>query len=226
MEGPDMPGVLFDLDGTLVNSYAAHFEAWTLLSAELGHTLSEPQFAKQFGRKNEPIIAELHEFIGKPLPNEQAVQTMAEHKESMFRACIGRGDFPFMPGALDLLEALRSSGWALAVGSSAPRVNIDFAMQQFAAKGMTFDAVVCGCDVSNGKPAPEVFLLAASRLGVPPDACVVFEDAAPGIEAGRRAGMPTIGIASQGRTHEELAAATMVIDAFAQVDPALLASLL
>ncbi len=221
-----MPGAIFDLDGTLVDSYRSHFEAWTMLAADLGHDLTEAQFAKQFGRKNEPIIAELHDFIGKPVPSDTAIEALAQRKESAYRDCIGRGDFPFMHGALSLLEALRGAGWSLAVGSSAPQVNIDFAMERFAANGVVFDAIACGCDVPNGKPAPDVFLLAASRLGLDPKACVVFEDATPGIEAGRRAGMPTIGIASTGRTRAELDAATRVIDCFTEVSPALLASLL
>jgi len=221
-----MPGAIFDLDGTLIDSFAAHFEAWTVLAGELGHTLTEAQFAKQFGRKNESIIAELHEFIGRPVPNERAVDALAEHKEAIFRGCIGGGHFPFMPGALSLLADLRSAGWSLAVGSSAPRSNIDFAMERFETGGVTFDAVACGCDVSNGKPAPDVFLLAAATLGIDPKQCVVFEDAPPGVEAGLRAGMPTIGIASTGRTRAELDAADLVIDDFAEVNPVLLESLL
>ncbi len=207
-----MPGVIFDLDGTLIDSYEAHFKAWIKVAADIGHTLTEAQFAASFGRKNEPIIAELHEFAGRTVPDEAAVEVIAEHKETLYRGHVGAGLFPAMAGAAALIDGLKAAGWGVAIGSSAPRINVEFALDRFEPLGVTFDAVVCGCDVTRGKPEPDVFLHAADQLGLAPEDCIVFEDAAPGIEAGRRAGMVTVGIASKGRTHEELADADQVIN--------------
>ena len=213
---------IFDLDGTLIDSYAAHFKAWTSVSAEIGHTLTEPQFQSQFGRKNEPILMELHELAGKPGPTSGQIDTLAEIKETRYRAMIAE-DFPEMPGSVALILALRDAGWKVAIGSSAPQANIDFCIEQFKHLGIEFDAVACGDDVILGKPAPDVFLLAASRLGVSPEACVVLEDAVAGIDAAKNAAMGSVGVCSTGQTRAELAHADIVIDCFSELSPDLLA---
>ena len=213
-----MPAVIFDLDGTLIDSYTAHFQAWTALAADLGHTLQEAEFQKQFGRKNEPILEELHGWLGLPSPDEATMATLATTKEERFRSIIGPS-FPEMEGASQLIGSLRDAGWRLAVGSSAPRENIDFCLAKFQAVGVKFDAVACGSDVKHGKPAPDVFLLAAERLGVPADQCIVVEDAAPGVEAANRAGMTSVGLCSMGRTREELAAADLVVGTLHELNP-------
>jgi beta-phosphoglucomutase len=213
-----MPAVIFDLDGTLIDSYAAHFEAWTSLAAELGHPLTEPEFQRQFGRKNEPILEELHQWAGLPAPDAAAMESLAATKEERFRSIIGPS-FPEMKGAAALIGSLRAAGWRVAVGSSAPRDNIDFCLAKFESSGVYFDAVACGCDVEHGKPAPDVFLLAASRLGVAPGQCVVVEDAAAGVEAAKNAGMGSVGLCSPGRTREELAAADLVVDSLQELNP-------
>jgi beta-phosphoglucomutase-like phosphatase (HAD superfamily) len=88
-----------------------------------------------------------------------------------------------------------------------------------------FHAEVCGLDVAHGKPAPDIFLLAAQRVGVPPERCVVVEDAMPGIQAAHAAGMPCVAICSAGHTHAELASAERVIDRFDELDVAAMESI-
>ncbi len=215
---------IFDLDGTLIDSYAAHFRAWTRVAAEIGHALTEPQFQQQFGRKNEPILLELHELAAKPRPTEAEINMLAERKETRYRALIGES-FPVMSGCVELILSLREAGWKVAIGSSAPTPNIDFCIERFKRLGVDFDAVACGDDVSRGKPAPDVFLLAASRLGVIPGACIVLEDAAPGIEAARAAAMASVGVCSTGRTRAELAHANVVIECLSELSPDVLAGL-
>lgn len=216
--------VIFDLDGTLIDSYQAHFKAWTSVAAEIGLALTEPQFQDQFGRRNEPILMELHELAGKPPPTPARIDTLAEIKETRYRAMIAAA-FPEMPGATELIGQLKQAGWKVAIGSSAPRPNIDFCIERFNRLGAEFDAVACGDDVAHGKPAPDVFLLAASRLGVSPEACVVLEDAPVGIEAAHRAGMGSVGVCSRGRTRAELAEAGVVVERLSELTPERLASL-
>jgi beta-phosphoglucomutase len=217
-------GAIFDLDGTLIDSYAAHFKAWTSVAAEIGHMLTEPQFQSQFGRKNEPILMELHELAGKPCPTSSQIELLAEIKETRYLAMIAE-DFPEMPGCVALILALRDARWKVAIGSSAPRSNIDFCIKKFKRLGIEFDAVACGDDVSRGKPAPDVFLLAASQLGVSPEACVVLEDAVAGIDAAKNAAMGSVGVCSTGRTRAELVHADIVIDCFSELTPDILAGL-
>lgn len=213
---------IFDLDGTLIDSYNAHFAAWKTVSDEIGHALTETQFQQQFGRKNEPILKELHELAGRAVPTAAQIDQLAQIKETRYRALIG-DTFPEMVGAVLLIHQLQGSGWKVAIGSSAPRCNIDFCVERFQALGVQFDAVACGDDVVHGKPAPDVFLLAASRLGVVPAACVVLEDAVAGIDAARNAKMGSIGVASTGRTRAELSHADRVVDCLSELCPASLA---
>ena len=208
---------IFDLDGTLVDSYDAHFDAWRQVAGEIGHDLTVEQFARQFGRTNDPILREIFEWVGRETPDAAGLRSLADRKEALFRSVIEQA-FPSMAGGRALLEALRQAGWRLAVGSSAPPDNVALAVAGLEA-GSLFEALVHGDDVKHGKPDPEVFLLASKRLGVEPDRCVVVEDAPPGIEAAKRAGMASIGLASKGRTRAELAAADLVVDSLEELDP-------
>jgi beta-phosphoglucomutase len=224
MDSINARAAIFDLDGTLVDSHDAHFEAWTIVAREIGHALTAEQFRSQFGRTNPPIIRELLEWTGAPPPDDDRIAQLAERKESLFRERIAQS-FPVMPGGPALLASLRGAGWRLAVGSSAPPANVAASIEGLDADEL-FEASITGDDVRHGKPDPEVFLLAASRLGVPCDRCVVFEDAPAGIEAARRAGMACVGLASKGRTREELAAADLVVDALEALSPELIEGLL
>jgi HAD superfamily hydrolase (TIGR01509 family) len=215
---------IFDLDGTLVDSHDAHFEAWSIVARELGHDLTAAQFRRQFGRTNPPIIRELLEWTAAPPPDDVRIAELAERKESLFRDRIAQS-FPVMPGGPDLLEALRGSGWRLAVGSSAPPANVAASIAGLGAGGL-FEVSITGDDVQHGKPDPEVFLLAAGRLGVDPVRCVVLEDAPAGVEAARRAGMACVGLASKGRTREELADADLVVESLESLSPGTLERLL
>ncbi|MBT4867016.1 MAG: HAD-IA family hydrolase [Planctomycetaceae bacterium] len=121
-----------------------------------------------------------------------------------------------MDGAFDLLSALHAADFALAVGSSGPADNVQMVIEKLGAVDF-FSAAITGSDVDRGKPDPQVFQLAAERLGVSANRCVVVEDAPVGIAAARAAGMKCIGIASTGRTREELRAADLVVGSLREV---------
>ena len=219
-----MPAAIFDIDGTLVDTYDAHFASWIKVAAFIGHELTEEQFARQFGRVNAPIIRELFEFSGRPEPGVEEINVLAERKEADFRSMIEKA-FPEMPGATDLVRSLEKAGWRLAAGTSAPAQNAEMFREQLGC-GILFETIVTGDDVTHGKPDPEVFLLAAQRLDVSPDDCIVIEDAPAGVEAAQRAGMASIGFSSKGRTPDELSAADLVIESLSELDPASMQSLI
>ena len=212
-----MHAAIFDLDGTLVDTYDAHMKSWQDMAGSIGHELTESQFSKQFGRTNDPIIRELFEWAGRPVPTADEISHYADRKEADFRSMV-QEHFPEMPGATTLMESLHDEGWRLAAGTSAPMANAQLFREKLGC-GRLFETIVTGDDVTHGKPDPEVFLLAASRLGVPASACVVIEDASAGVESARRAGMPAVAIASKGRTREELSAARLVIDSLEEIGP-------
>lgn len=190
----DTIGIIFDMDGVLVDSYHAHMRSWQLLGHELRRPVTEAEFAGTFGQTSRDIIRRL---FGAARSDEE-VRLLDDRKEALYRDLI-REQVPQMPGAAVALERLRTAGARLAVGSSGPPENVQLVIDSFAP--FRFNAVVTGADVQRGKPDPQVFLLAAERLGRSPASCIVVEDAAVGIEAARCAGMRSIGFASPAATH-------------------------
>lgn len=188
--------VIFDMDGVLVDSYRAHYESWASLCAEHGVPFDEQRFTATFGRTSRDIIR----LLWQPPPDDPAVRALDDRKEALYREIVAR-DFPAMDGASELLGSLHAAGIELAVGSSGPPENVELAVDRLGRH--FFAATVTGRDVDRGKPDPQVFQLAAERLGVTPDACVVIEDAPDGIEAAHAAGMAAIALASTGRAQTD-----------------------
>jgi beta-phosphoglucomutase len=202
------------LDGVLIDSYRAHFESWRRVAAERGRVYTEEQFAAGFGRTSREVIAE--QWQAENLSDDE-IARIDERKEGLFREIIG-ADFPAMAGAVELIESLARAGFRVAVGSSGPRENVQLAIERLGI-GKLLSAVVTGHDVKRGKPDPQVFLIAAERCGVAPGRCVVIEDAPVGIEAARRGGMHVIGLASTGKTVEQLRAADLVVTSLHELSP-------
>jgi beta-phosphoglucomutase len=190
--------VIWDLDGTLINSVDHHWEAWREVMAEENITLTFEDFVADFGKRNDEI---LRGRIDAKM-SDQEVARIALAKEEKYRHFIRTKGLILLAGAREWMEYLKAHGWRQALGTSAPRGNIDavfdvLAIEQF------FDAVMSSEQVRSGKPAPDVFLAAAAAMQVAPERCIVVEDAPAGIEAARRAGMKSIGVLT---THDELQA--------------------
>jgi len=184
-----MNAVLWDLDGTLVNSEEYHWQSWRDVLAPEGLSISYEQFLGSFGMKNDPIM---RMWLGEGYTPERSAR-IADAKEADYRRLAQLHGLTPLPGAREWVARLKAAGWRQAIATSAPRANAEVML---AALDMTslFDAVVVAEDVSHGKPDPEVFLTAAARVGVPPSRAIVVEDAAAGIEGARRAGMRSIGV--------------------------------
>jgi beta-phosphoglucomutase len=186
---PLLRAAIFDMDGTLVDNMAYHNHAWEVLSARLGVSMSAERFQRDFaGKKNEEIFPEL---LGRSLVPAE-LDRLAHEKESLYRE-LYRPHLALTRGVADLLQRLREVGVRLAVATAAPRDNRDFVLDGLGLRG-AFERVVGAEEVRRGKPAPDMFLLAAGALGVAPEACVVFEDAANGVRAAVAAGMAAVGI--------------------------------
>jgi len=181
--------VLWDLDGTLVDSRDQHWRAWRSAMAAEGVTITEPQFLASFGQRNDAILTG---WLG-ARATPDFIARVGEEKERRFRELVEREGATPLPGVAHWVQALAAAGWVQAIASSAPRLNVEVSYRALG-MGDRFGAVVSAEDVRQGKPDPEVFLVAAARVGVPPGRCVVVEDAAAGIEAARRAGMQSIGV--------------------------------
>lgn len=208
-----MKGVIFDWDGVVIDSSAQHEKSWELLSEEIQTPLPPDHFKAGFGKKNQEIIPNLPGWSKDPVE----IQRLGDRKEELYRDLVRAQGVAVLPGARELLVALKNASIPRSVGSSTPRSNLDAI---FAATGLgeLFDAVVSADDVGNGKPAPDVFLLAAKRLGLAPADCLVIEDAHVGIEAARRAGMKVLAVATTNLL-EDLAGADAAVPSLAGVTP-------
>ena len=184
--------VLWDLDGTLIDSGDYHWRAWRETMRGEGVDLSYQMFLDSFGQRNDRILTT---WLGDAVAADE-IRRIGDAKEAMYRDIARREGLVPLPGARKWVTRLRRAGWRQAIASSAPRANVDV-MLEHAGIDEYMDAIVSAEDVTRGKPDPDVFLAAAGRLGVTPAACVVVEDAAAGIEAARRAGMRRIGVNPQ-----------------------------
>ena len=182
-------GILWDVDGTLVDTAEQHFMAWQQLSAEIGRPFTRADFARTFGWRNPEIIRTLYD----PHADDATCEALALRKENLYRDMVRGGATKLLPGVRALLDAFAAEGWPQAVGSSAPRANLDLLLEATGTRPF-FGAIVTGDDVTRGKPDPEVFLNGAAGLGVEPRRCVVFEDAVAGVQAATAGGMACVAV--------------------------------
>jgi len=299
-------GIIFDMDGVLVDTYHAHYRSWMAVAEAEGFPFSEEEFARTFGQTSREIIAgcwgakgtvpfslrenrdsppvtrpsakgtvpfSLRENrdsppVTRPSPkgtvpfslrenrdsppvtrpsakgtvpfllrenwdsppvarsplSDEEIAALDDRKEAVFREILSE-DFPAMPGVHELLAGLHRAGFKLAVGSSGPPENVALVVERLPG-GSLFSATVDGMDVTRGKPDPQVFLIAAERLGVPPDRCAVVEDAPVGVQAAHAAGMAAVALLSTGRTRESLADADLVVESLGELSPERIRALL
>jgi beta-phosphoglucomutase len=181
---------IFDMDGVLVDSGSPHREAWTRMLGELGVPVPPEFWKRTIGR---PATEAVPLLLGAPVPHAEA-RRLAQRKHEHYLTLAAQG-LPAVPGVSAFVERLRLRHVPLAVATSARRSDV---VEVLGRLGLTerFAAIVTAEDVTRGKPDPEVYLLAARRLGAPPHACLVFEDAVGGVQAARRAGMRVFGVAT------------------------------
>ena len=189
MSGHAARAVLWDLDGTLVDSAGLHWISWRDTLAAEGHHITYQQFLDSFGQKNDRILPG---WLGPQAPAEQ-IARIGDAKEAEYRRLAVEHGLTPLPGAARWLQRLHERGWKQAIASSAPRRNVAVMLQALAV-AREIDAIVGAEDVTAGKPDPQVFLAAAAALGMPAGRCVAVEDAAVGVEAARRAGCRVVGV--------------------------------
>ena len=214
MAGNARFGVLWDVDGTLVDTAELHFQAWARLAREIDAPFTRDDFAATFGWRNPEIIPKL---FG---PSSDAdIDALGRRKEDYYRAEAVKG-LDLLPGVAELVRNLERGGFGQAVGSSAPRANIELILDMCGLRPL-LQHVVAMEDTTRGKPDPQVFLKGAELLGIAPERCVVFEDAPVGIRAAKAAGMKAVGVTFVGHhPAEKLRAegADLVVQSLVDVD--------
>jgi HAD superfamily hydrolase (TIGR01509 family) len=191
---------IFDMDGVLIDSGAHHRDAWDLLLRELGQEPQPESWRVTIGRPAEEAVSLL---LGRSLDSYEA-RTLARRKRAHYARLAERGMLPIR-GVTGFVEQLARADVPRAVATSASRGDLDALLSQVGLRAH-FDVIVTAEDVRWGKPNPEVFLLAAAGLEMPPAACVVFEDSLVGVQAARNAGMRVVGLTTAHDRAELLAA--------------------
>jgi HAD superfamily hydrolase (TIGR01509 family) len=202
MPQPQRPlrAIIFDMDGTMINSLPSHLRAWQLFAQQHGLRIDDAQsfLARINGRNGRECISAV---FGREFSEAEA-QPLNDRKEALYRELFAQ-DFQPVPGVVEFAAQAAAHGLKIAVGSAGNQANLAFALERLQLQPPA-QAVVGGDEGLPGKPDPAIFLAAAERLNVAPADCLVFEDAPYGIEAARRAGMRAIAICTT-HTAQELA---------------------
>ncbi len=196
--------VIWDMDGVLVDTGEPHYITWRDTLADEGIEYSREQFRATFGMNNHGVLT----YVLGEHPDPEFAERLIEKKETEFREIMRQGIEP-LPGVVDWLTRFKEWGYKLAVASSAPQANIDVQVDGLGIREY-FDAIVSGAGLPP-KPNPDVFLQAASEVGVSPENCVVIEDAVAGVGGAKAAGMACIAVMTT-NPREKLAAADLILN--------------
>ena len=199
--------VIFDCDGTLVDSEPLSRAAWDMVLEPHGYVTSDDTYPDLVGRS----YAHVHAFFSERIDGLPAPDPLwAAYSDALFTLIDVRLE-PFVD-ALDTLGELRARGVLVGVASSSMRERLDRTLRRVGLEE-AFAVTVAGDEIAHGKPAPDMFLAAAAKLGVEPGACAVIEDSAPGVAAGLAAGMRTVAIVRDGEAPARLGDAHVVLRA-------------
>ena len=214
-------GVLWDIDGVILDSAEQHRLAWKRLAEEHGFPYTDEAFWAGFGQRNSDVIPQMFGVAG---PAER-VAALGDRKETIYRALLAEQAVA-LPGARELMAALHAAGYRQALGSSAPAENIRTIIALLGLEPW-LEAYVSGESVAHGKPAPDIFLACAERLGIAPQRCLVIEDAPAGIAAAHAGGMRCLAVRRAGQADPTgLEAADTIVNALTEASVALVDHLL
>ena len=202
-------GVIFDLDGVLIDSYENHYKAFEKICRKYDQKFDVEIFERCFGRANPDIFQHVLEMTDHP----DELELLAAEKEHYYRE-FARCDLKIMTGAREVLTSLRDS-YALSLATSTPEENVDLFLENRFMRRV-FQMIVYGTDVKRGKPEPDIFLEAASRMRLQPTECVVVEDSVNGVLAAKNASMRCIALTST-HSRERLAPADWIIDQLREI---------
>ncbi|MFC1993589.1 HAD family hydrolase [Chloroflexota bacterium] len=202
--------VIWDMDGVIADTASYHFKAWRTVFQKRGVDFTEAEFRPHFGQRNDTIIKSA---LGDRISRDE-IKVVAAEKEGTFRKLAGQNIKP-LPGAIKLIRSLRERGFKIAISSSAPVENIRLVIHGLGIDDC-FHGIVSGHEVTEGKPSPQGFLLAARKLGVEPENCVVVEDAIAGVAACKSAGSYCLAVTNT-NPRESLQDADLVVDSLEAV---------
>jgi len=211
--------VIWDMDGVIADTGPYHLRGWQAVFKKMGISYTAADFRHHTGKRNDSIIKGV---LGEATPPDEITAIIRE-KDKNFRRLVEQKIRP-LPGVLELITSLKEYGFKIAIASSATMENI-----RLVTRGLNidncFDAIISGWEVTRGKPDPQTFLLAAEKLGVKAEDCIVIEDAISGVTASKRAGMTCLAVTNT-TPREELGEADLIVDTLEDITAADLERLL
>lgn len=207
-----MKAVIFDMDGVLVDSQPYHFKADIDTMTEYG-VIKDQKFYESFaGTLTADRMRTLKEMFGLDVP----VEEMTIKRENMILDIMGKEDIKPVSGIPEFLRSIKEKGLTTAVASSSDYKLINLILDRLKI-AKYFDSVTSGSDVKRGKPSPDVFLLAAERIGIEPAECLVVEDSENGVKAAKAAGMKALGYINPTSGKQDLSLADFITDDFKKI---------
>ena len=192
-------GVIFDLDGVIVDTAKYHFIAWKHIANKLGFDFTEAHNEQLKGVSRVRSLDLILDLSGQTIETEEKERLLKEKNEHYLSLISDMGQSEILPGILELLKYLKEQNIPFSLGSASKNARLILKTLNLLD---LFDAIVDGNDVTNAKPDPEVFLRAAEKLNLKAEQCIVVEDAVAGVDAANNAGMISIGIGEEAHLHK------------------------
>jgi beta-phosphoglucomutase family hydrolase len=203
---------IFDMDGVIIDSEPIHFEVDQITAKHFGVDMTREDLERFVGMTNPEMWTIIRQEHGIPHTVDEIIAFQSVRK----RQYLDEADIGPIPGIVELLEELRRNRIAIGLASSSPRSFIEAVLAKFGIRGY-FTCVVSGEEVPAGKPAPDIYLETARRLGVSPEQCVVLEDSRNGVLAAKRAGMRCIGFTNPNSGQQDLSAADRTVSTIHEI---------
>lgn len=210
-----MKGIIFDMDGVVVDNHFYHFKAWMAFADKYKFELNEEIYRDHYNGKTN---ADLFKMIFGSITEEE-IKNYSDEKEDLYQE-LYKHDMKPHKGLEDFLKYIKQINTKVALGTSAPTRNVDFVLDHLNLRSY-FDVIVDGPQVRRGKPDPEVYLLCVEKLGLKSQDCIVFEDSLAGLESALRAGCRAIGVATSHRPEELTGKTNEIILDFTEVEKVL-----
>jgi len=218
-----LKAVIFDLDGTIADTERLHDQSFRIVLEKHGVKPAENnggviQISGMNAAANFDLFQKQYNFSADS-------NQLVKEKTEVYNKLLEQGNIAAMPGLYELLDNLKSGGIKMAIASSSTLHQIEIVIKALKILNY-FDAFASGKEVKNGKPAPDVFLLAAEKLSVAPSDCVVIEDASSGVVAAKAAGMKVVTVPNEFTIHEDFGAADLVVKSLDELSSEKLKSVL
>lgn len=208
-----MKAFIFDMDGVIIDSEPIHFQVDIETMKHLGCNMSKKELEKYVGTTNEYMLTD----IKKNYNIKESIEEITEYKMKLTKRKIIESDLEPIEGIKELLVNLKENSIPAAIASSSPIDFINIVVEKFKIRDY-FQYIVSGEEVENGKPAPDIYIETAKKLGFDPKDCTVIEDSKNGVQAAKSAGMKCIGFANVNSGNQDLSKADIIVDSIKEIN--------